>query len=95
MMTRAPVMVNNFFYFLRGRTVTKISTYWRIEQLGSSFGLMFLLLPIKITMRGAYSSWAGPYPLDLSVSPVDNSGTPLIQPPLGQKKLAVLTWWPF
>ena len=51
---------------------------------------MFLLLPIKITMCGAYSSWAGPYPLDLSVSPVDNSGTPLIRPPLGQKKIGCI-----
>ena len=44
-------------------------------------------------MRGAYSSWVGPYPLAISVSLVDNSGTPLIRPSLGQKKLAVLTWW--
>ena len=90
MMTRAPVMVNNCFHFLLGRTVTNISTYWRIEQPGSSFGLMFLLLPIKVTMRGAYSSWAGTYPLDLSVSPVDNSGTPLIRPPLGPKKIGCI-----
>ena len=50
---------------------------------------MFLLLPIKVAMRDAYSSWAGPYPLDLSVSPVDKSATPLIRPPLGQKN------WPY
>ena len=62
MMTRAPVMVNNFFCFFLGRTVTKISTYWRIEQLGSSFGLMFLLLPIEITMRGAYVAGQVPIP---------------------------------